>query len=152
MLRRLDQAGFPCPRALIGKAATSWFVQDGNVYEVLSWIEGEPFAESDAAAVENLGILLARMHRLFAEDPPPAKKTELREDHPDLMRPYLARLRPLARDARQQDALAVLGRQLDQVAAKLDTALYASLPQSRDSWRRTPRQPPFPPLPRGRHV
>ena len=102
VLRRLDRAGFPVPAPLIGKSGISWFAQDGRVYEVLSWIEGEPFVESDAAAVENLGILLARMHRLFADNPPPAKKHGLREDHPDLMRPYLARLRPLARDARQE--------------------------------------------------
>ncbi len=130
VLRRLDQAGFPVPAPLIGKSGTSWFAQDGRVYEVLSWIEGEPFVESDAAAVENLGILLARMHRLFADNPPPAKKAGLREDHPDLMRPYLARLRPLARDARQSRELAEVGRQLDDVAAKLDAGLYASLPHS----------------------
>lgn len=130
VLRRLDRAGFPVPAPLLGKSAASWFVQDGNVYEVLSWIEGEPFVESDAAAVENLGVLLARMHRLFAGDPPSAKQTRLREDHPALMRPYLAKLRPLARDARQAQELTELDRQLDDVAAKLDAGLYVSLPQS----------------------
>ena len=130
VLRRLDQAGFPVPAPLIGKSGTSWFVQGGNVYEVLSWIEGEPFAESDAAAVENLGGLLARMHCLFADHPPLVKETRLREDHPDLMRPYLARLRLLAHDTRQDRRLMEVGRQLDAVATTLDAGMYASLPRS----------------------
>jgi Ser/Thr protein kinase RdoA (MazF antagonist) len=130
VLHRLNRAGFPVPAPLSGRSATSWFVHDGNVYEVLSWIEGEPFQESDRAALENLGILLARMHHLFADHPPPARKTRPREDRPDLIRPYLAKLQPLAPDARQRGELAESGRQLDAVAANLDGGLYASLPQS----------------------
>ncbi len=130
VLRRLDQAGFPVPAPLTAQSGATCFAQDGNVYEVLSWIEGEPFVESDLAAVENLGILLARMHRLLADNPPRTKDTGLREDHPDLMRPYLAKLRQLAHDDRQDRELTELSRQVDKVAAKLDAGLYAALPRS----------------------
>jgi Ser/Thr protein kinase RdoA (MazF antagonist) len=130
VLQRLQRAGFPVPAPLTAHSGATWFAQGGNVYEVLSWIEGEPFVENDSAAVENLGILLARMHRLFTDDPPQMKTTGLREDHPDLMRPYLAGLRQLAHDDRQDRELTELTRQLDHVAAKLDAGLYASLPQS----------------------
>jgi Ser/Thr protein kinase RdoA (MazF antagonist) len=130
VLRRLERAGFPVPAPLTAQSGATWFAQDGNVYEVLSWIEGEPFSESDSAAVENLGILLARMHRLFTDNPPRMKNNGSREDHPDLMRPYLARLRSLVHDDRQERELTDLGRQLDHVATKLDAGLYASLPRS----------------------
>ena len=145
VLRRLDRAGFPVPAPLLGKSAASWFVQDGNVYEVLSWIEGEPFVESDAAAVENLGVLLARMHRLFAGDPPPRNKTRLREDHPDLMRPYLAKLRPLARDARQRQRIGGVGPAVGRCRRETRRRAVCLVAAEPDPWRHSSRQPPFPP-------
>ena len=100
VLHRLAQAGFPVPSPLTNVDGSTWLVHDGHVLEVLSWIEGEPFAEGNATAIQSLGNLLARFHCVFSDDLPPGKKDRLREDHPDLMRPYVAGLRRLATSAR----------------------------------------------------
>jgi Ser/Thr protein kinase RdoA (MazF antagonist) len=130
VLRRLDRAGFPVPSPIAREDGSTWFVQQGDVYEVLRWIAGEPFVEGDLAAVRALGELLARFHRLFAADPPRIRKDRLREDHPNLMRPYLAKLQQLGPGIEQKWQLAALSHQLDFVSAELDAGLYASLPKS----------------------
>lgn len=130
VLRRLHDAGFPVPAVMTRDSGSTWFSQSDKVYEVLSWIGGESFVEGDCAAISAMGSLLARFHRLFADDPPRRRTVRLREDHPDLMRTYLAQWRQLGPDHRQEEQFAELGRQLDYVSRELDTGFYSSLPQS----------------------
>lgn len=130
VLRRLAHAGFPVPTPMKNVDGATWFARDGCVWEVLSWIEGEPFIAGDLTATEALGSLLARFHRTFCNDRPPGKPGRRREDHPELMCPCLSALRPLAANAREDRELAEIGQLLDEVAVRLDAGLYVSLPHS----------------------
>jgi Ser/Thr protein kinase RdoA (MazF antagonist) len=129
VLHRLAQGGFPVPMPPVNLDGSTWFGHDSRVLEVLSWIEGDPFLEGDQAAIRSLGNLLARFHRVFADNPPLGKQGRLREDHPELMRPYLSRLR-LAASAQEDRELGAIQKLLDEVAAKLDSGLYAAMPHS----------------------
>lgn len=130
VLRRLARAGFPVPMPLVNTDGSTWLAQDGHVLEVLSWIDGDPFSEGDQAAVRSLGHLLARFHRVFSQDLPLGKNGRPREDHPDLMRPYLAGLRPLATSEQEKRQLTEIDRLLDEIATRLDAGFYAALPHS----------------------
>jgi len=113
VLRRLDASGFPvpCPVAAL--------VRDDGTYEVLRWIEGEPFPDGDAEAIAEVGSFLARFHNVLAGDFPAGKEGRLREDHPDLMTPYLAAFSDTG-----------LREQLSLVRRELDQQLYATLPRA----------------------
>ncbi len=63
-------------------------------------------------------------------EPGPAKRNPLREDHPQLMEPYLAALGGLAADPSDRRQLEQLARQLDRVRRELDAGLYQRLPQT----------------------
>jgi Ser/Thr protein kinase RdoA (MazF antagonist) len=129
-LRRLSRAGLPVPTPLVNADGSTWLVHEGHTLEVLSWIEGDPFRDGDRAAIRSLGSLLARFHRAGSDDLPPSKKDRLREDHPDLMRPYLAELRRLPLSAGEDRELVHIASLLDEVAAELDAGLYQLLPHS----------------------
>ncbi len=127
-LRRLSEAGLPVPTPLARPDGSTWFSHDGKVYEVLHWVEGQPFAEGDLDAVHALGGFLARFHSALVGDIPAGKQGQLREDHPDLLEPYLAGLRDLAFDTEHQRQLDEVSRQLAYVRDQLDAGLYESLP------------------------
>jgi homoserine kinase type II len=97
---------------------------------VLGWIEGEPFRHGDPEALRALGVFLARFHQALAGDVPPGKEGRLREDHPDLLEPYLAAVQALASDVGQQEQLAALAAQLSLVRRELDGPLYDRLPRA----------------------
>jgi Ser/Thr protein kinase RdoA (MazF antagonist) len=107
VLRRLDAAGFPVPRP-VGVT-----VRDDGTYEVLRWIEGEPFRDGD---ISELGPFLAEFHKTLSDDFPVGKEGRLREDHPDLLAPYT--------DSKQIEA------QLNLVRRELDQRLYPTLPRA----------------------
>ena len=127
-LGRLAEAGLPVPTPLATVEGATWLCLEGRVYEVLTWVDGEPFAESNRDTSFAVGALLARFHRVLAEDAPAGKAGMLREDHPDLLQPYAAGLRRLTSDGDQRRQLDALSRQLDYVRDRLDGGLYASLP------------------------
>ena len=102
VLRRLEAAGFPVPCPASTADGRTAVVRDDGTYEVLRWIEGDPFPDGDADAIAEAGAFLARFHKALADDFPAGKDGRPREDHPDLMTPYVALLKPLAGDADRQ--------------------------------------------------
>jgi len=130
VLRRLRAAGFPVPDPQARPDGATALEIDGRVYEVLRFVAGDPFREGDLAALAGLGRFLARWHTTLAHDFPPPKPCPLREDHPQLMEPYLAALRGLANDDATRRQLDEIGRQLDRVRRELDSGLYQRLPQA----------------------
>lgn len=127
-LSRLAAAGLPVPRPLPRPDGSTWLCRDGLVYEMLSWVEGEPFVEGDEEAIEDLGRTLARFHQVPHGDLPPGKRGRPREDHPDLMAPYLDQLRDLARTTEERRVLDRIGMELDTVRRELDDGLLPKLP------------------------
>ncbi|MBM3890464.1 MAG: hypothetical protein FJ388_15235 [Verrucomicrobia bacterium] len=145
----------PCP---VGAAdGSTALVRDDGTYEVLRWIEGEPFPDGDPEAIAEVGRFLARFHEALATDFPagkvarhsnveasasqrlldigmssygPGKEGRLREDHPDRLTPYLAALDSLATDAGQRQRLQMIEAQLNLVRRELDQRLYATLPRA----------------------
>jgi Ser/Thr protein kinase RdoA (MazF antagonist) len=130
VLRRLHAAGFPVPCPLAGPGDVTVLVRDGAMYEVLHWIEGEPFRESTPEVMAELGHFLASFHRTLADDFPPGKEGCLREDHPDLLEPILVTIDELACEARERQQVAALGAQMSLVRRELDQRLYGSLPRA----------------------
>ena len=130
VMRRLAAAGFPVPCPAAAADGRTAAVRGDGTYEVLCWIEGEPFREGDPEALRELGIFLARFHQELAGEIPPGKEGRLREDHPDLLQPYLAAVQTQASDAGQRQQLAALAGQLSLVRRQLDQRLYDSLPRA----------------------
>ena len=128
-LRRLSEAGLPVPTPLAKTDGSTWLSLGGRVYEVLHWVDGDPFDEKDRDAVVALGTFLARFHGVLGDDVPPGKAGTIREDHPDLLEQYLSGLRTLASDADDRQRLEQVAFQLDHVRRQLDAGLYASLPR-----------------------
>jgi homoserine kinase type II len=106
---------------------TTWLWQDGKHYEVLSWVDGDPFREGDLDAIAGLGTFLARFHSAIGTIPA-GKEGILREDHPDLLEPYLARLRRFASASAHRDQIDRIERELNTVRERLAPALVDSLP------------------------
>jgi Ser/Thr protein kinase RdoA (MazF antagonist) len=128
LLARLAGAGFPVPAPLPRPDGSTALRHEGHVYEVLAWVEGEPFVEGDAQAIAGVGTFLARFHQTLTGDVPPGKEGQLREEHPDRLAPYLADLYLRAGDSRAERQLDVLAEQLQLVRDELDAGLYQSLP------------------------
>ena len=129
-LWRLADAGLPVPRPLRCTDGTSWFNTEHGVFEILSWVEGEPFREGDRATITALGAFLARFHSLLGENIPNGKEGVLREDHPDLLVVHVERLRELARTQREVAQVDRLAEQLELVRSRLDQDLYPKLPKA----------------------
>lgn len=130
VLRRLAAAGFPVPCPVVAPNGLTILVRDGEMYEVLQWVEGGPFPEGDPQAIAEVGAFLGRFHKTLASDFPAGKEERLREDHPDLLKPYLASLEELAPDADERRQLASIDAQLALVRRQLDEQLYANLPRA----------------------
>ena len=129
-LRRLAEHGLPVPRPHRRANGTSWVGTDQGVFEVLSWIEGEPFRQGERAAITAVGEVLARFHAVLRDNIPAGKEGVLREDHPDLLAPYVEQLGALCRTAADIARVEGLARQLDLIRLQLDGLLYPKLPQA----------------------
>jgi Ser/Thr protein kinase RdoA (MazF antagonist) len=129
-LERLAEAGLPVPRPRRRADGTSWFHAGQAVFEVFSWVGGEAFREGDRAAITALGSFLARFHRVLRDDIPAGKEDVLREDHPDLLVPYVEQLRGLCRSPEDAAQAEQLAGQLELVRRRLDQALYPQLPRA----------------------
>lgn len=129
-LWRLVNRGLPVPSPQRRADGTSWFRTEAGVFEVLSWAEGESFHEGDRAAITALGRFLARFHLALGDDIPAGKEGVRREDHPDLLVPYVGQLRELARTPPEIAQVAGLVEQLELVRNNLDQELYPKLPQA----------------------
>ncbi|MEA1951231.1 MAG: phosphotransferase [Planctomycetota bacterium] len=126
-LARLTQSGLPVPAPLTRSDGTTWLCKDGKMYEVLHWVDGEPFNESDLDAIAGLGVFLAWFHGAIDEIPP-GKEGRLREDHPDLLEPYLVQLRKLASTKELQHKLDLVDREVRYVREHLGEEFFGSLP------------------------
>jgi Ser/Thr protein kinase RdoA (MazF antagonist) len=128
VLRRLLEAGLPVPAPVPRPDGSTWLKLNGRLYEVLGWIEGKPWDETDPDIPASIGSFLARFHTVLSTEAMAAGKKRAREDHPDLVSPYLdaVRARPTGRAAAK--ALEEVSRQLDLVRTELDGGLYKSLP------------------------
>lgn len=126
-LRRLAERSLPVPRPQRRADGTSWLPTEQGVFEVLLWIEGEPFREGDRASITSLGTFLARFHLALCEDIPAGKEGVLREDHPDLLVVYVEQLRELARTPQAIAQVDRLARQLELVRNSLDREFYPGL-------------------------
>jgi len=128
MLARLAAAGLPVPRPLVRPDGGTTLQHEGGVYEVLAWVEGDPFVEGDLQAIAGIATFLARFHQTPSGDVPPGKEGQVREEHPDRLTPYLAELYMLAGGQPVERQLDVVAEQLQLVRDELDGGLYASLP------------------------
>jgi Ser/Thr protein kinase RdoA (MazF antagonist) len=129
LLLRLAAAGLPVPRPCQCPVGSTTAHREGHVYELLAWVDGEPFAEGDLHAIAGVGVFLARFHQTLIGDVPPGKKSQLREDHPDLLTPYLADLYTRVAVPGVERQLNALAEQLQLVRDQLDAELYLSLPR-----------------------
>ena len=128
VLAQLGKAGLPVPKPLARHDGTTWVSCHGKTYEVLPWIDGTPFDENNDEAAAGVGVFLARFHEAV-RDIPPGKESWRREDHPDLMKPYLAQLGEQCRTLDDRRGLDRLGAELATVREALGDAFYRALPQ-----------------------
>jgi Ser/Thr protein kinase RdoA (MazF antagonist) len=129
-LVRLARQGLPVPSPRQRPDGTTWLHLNGEVVEVLSWVEGEPFVWDDLTAVRNLGAFMARFHAALAGDVPDGKEDFPREDDPDLMTPYVDQLENLCRSAAQREQMAGIRYQLGMVRRELDRKRWPTLPMA----------------------
>jgi Ser/Thr protein kinase RdoA (MazF antagonist) len=135
IMLRLRNAGFPVPWPRPSADGRTWVRSGDTVHECLDWIAAdrssanqlpspsqsdgveriampEQCSAAHAVSLRALGSFLARFHACLSTDLPPAKARRMREDHPELMKPYLAGL-PSCSLSRQQ------GRDLGRIASDL---------------------------------
>jgi len=130
VLWRLTKEGLPVPSPQKRPDGTSWMQSGDDTIEVLSWVEGEPFEWNDLHALEDVGRFLARFHATLSDDIPPGKEGFPREDHPDLMEDYVARIGPMCESETQARKVKMIGEQLDIVRRHLDGRLWPRLPMA----------------------
>ncbi|MCK4628365.1 MAG: phosphotransferase [Sedimentisphaerales bacterium] len=130
VLWRLHRVGLPVPYPHKRPDGTSWFVSGRHVWEVLSWVEGEPFDINDLQAIYNLGRFLAQFHATLRDNIPFGKAGWRREDHPDLMVEYLRQLGTLCSGSAEENEITRIGNQIDLVKETLDGGLYEKLPEA----------------------
>ena len=129
-LVRLAGAGLPVPVPYTTPGGATSVRDDGSTVEVLTWLCGEPFQEGDDSSVADLGRTLARFHTALADDPPAGKENFVREDHPDLVQPYVAELAALCRSDQQRRDVGKIESQLERIRDELDSGLYDQLPHT----------------------
>ena len=130
VLLRLAAGGLPVPRPLVTTAGETVLRRNGLVIEVLTWIEGAPWADGDPAALRGVGTFLARFHAIGAGDFPAGKQDQRREDHPDALQPGLDALRERTTDPGQRRQLDAIDDLLARGRRELEASLYASLPRA----------------------
>lgn len=126
VMLRLSAAHFPVPRPRRTPDGRTWITSDAGVYECLSWIEGD----ASSADLHALGSFVARFHAALGKDAQLGKDGKLREDHPDLMEPFLASLRGRATNNGQRLGLERIANEILTVRANLDEKLFSILPRA----------------------
>jgi len=124
----LTTRGFPCPALLPAADGETWVELDGAVYEISSFVAGEPFDAASDAHLAGLGRTLGWLHELTCDWSPPAPKPWVREDHPSLLMAPLQDL--IARAEAPARATLLRARErLVEIAAEMPDGAYAALPQ-----------------------
>ena len=127
-LRRWAEAGLPVPLPQRQSNGTSWVEDQGVVYEVMSWVDGTPFMEGDLDAIKNVGQMLGTLHQTPVGDTPSGKEGFLREDHPQLLWPYLKGLLERKVSAEEKRILHEIERLLRKIEAAWVERPYENLP------------------------
>ena len=130
VLNRLADTGLPVPRVLIQIDGSSTLPLEGRTYEVLSWVEGEPWSDDDPATVKNLGSFLGRFHQVTTDLVHDEAAPIRREDHPDALQDCLERLCDLSATPGQSRQLAAINALLQRGRKELEALLYPSLPRA----------------------
>ena len=128
VLRRLAAQGMPVPCPQERPDGTTWLHLNGHAIEVLSWVEGEPFSWHDLDAVRNVGRFLARFHAVLTGDIPPGKEGFLREDHPDLLMPFVDAIQSRCRTPSERALVARIGDEIESVRSEYDGKLRGRIP------------------------
>lgn len=129
-LTRLAAAGLPvpCPQRQLG--GTSYLAVSGHTIEVLSWVEGNRLQDVSRESAANVGRFLSRFHNAFRGDLPTGKEGFPREDHPDLLLPYVHALAAVCQNATETAAISRIGAQIELVRRNLDERLWPQLPST----------------------
>jgi Ser/Thr protein kinase RdoA (MazF antagonist) len=129
-LARLAAAELPVPCPQYRPDGTSVLRIGNRVLEVLSWLGGEPSLPGDCTEVRNVGRFLARFHAALKDDVPCGKEGFLREDHPDLLLPYVRRIEMLCESPDEVAKIGRIGAQIEYVRRNLDNRLWPRLPKA----------------------
>jgi Ser/Thr protein kinase RdoA (MazF antagonist) len=128
MLTKLHSTGLPVPYPQTAKNGRTWVECDGNVYELLSWIEGKPFTQGDVKAIAGLAKFMAQFHLASSDDISAGKEEMKREDHPELLMPYVRKLDSLCRKGCERDKIKRIREQVFILNDRLEHELYYKLP------------------------
>ena len=130
ILRRWADAGLPVPHPQRQSNGTSWVEHQGVVYEVMSWADGTPFVEGDLDAIKSVGQMLGTLHRTPVGDMPSGKEGFLREDHPQLLWPYLEGLLERRVSSEETKALHEIKNLLREIETAWVERPYEDLPSA----------------------
>lgn len=129
-LTRLAAAGLPVPCPQRQPGGTSYLAVHGYTVEVLSWVAGSRLQDVNLETAANVGRFLSRFHNAFHVPLPTGKEGFQREDHPDLLMPYVHALEKLCQSAAESAAIRQIGEQIDLVHRNLDDRLWPQLPRA----------------------
>lgn len=129
-LMRLAAAGLPVPCPRRQPDGTSQLSVRGHVIEVLSWVEGSRLQVVSHKTAANVGRFLNRFHDVLSGHIPAGKEGFQREDHPDLLLPYVHALEALCQNSAETDAIHRIGDQIELVRKNLDDRLWPQLPRA----------------------
>jgi Ser/Thr protein kinase RdoA (MazF antagonist) len=129
-LTRLAAAGLPVPCPRQQPDGTSQLTIRGQKVEVLSWVEGSRLQDVSRETAANVGRFLNRFHNAFEGHIPTGKEGFQREDHPDLLLPYVHALTALCQNATESAAIKRIGGQIELVRRNLDDRLWPQLPRA----------------------
>lgn len=72
MGRRLRESGIPAAELIHATDGMTFVSEDGNHFQLWSFVDAEPFVPGNAAQIENSGMVLGRIHTIGSEMPVPA--------------------------------------------------------------------------------
>lgn len=129
VLKRMNDQGVPAPLPVETTEDSTWVAIDGEIFELLTWVDGNLFDPNDLRSLEGLGSFLARFHSVTPPQDLLQRRQE-REDHPDLIEPYVEPLSSHAKKTGELDGLQVIQSNLAKIRRELDSGLYESLPHT----------------------
>jgi Ser/Thr protein kinase RdoA (MazF antagonist) len=128
MLTKLHGVGLPVPYPQTANDGRTCVECDGNVYELLNWVEGRPFTPGDVKAISGLAEFMAQFHRVSSESIPSGKEAMKREDHPELLMPYVDKLELLCRTLLEKKEIEKIREQISILDTRLERNVYYMLP------------------------
>lgn len=130
LLSHLAARDVPVPQAIRAENGAGWVVEEGAIYELFEFIEGQPHRPGDPAQLRAAGETLARIHLSAQGFRPPASKQWGRFHDPKEAAQWLDELLAIAEDPGQRQALALAVQQTQELARRLTDRAYRRLPQA----------------------